>query len=451
MRRLSLLLVLAAACGSVKKHGGTDGGQGDGDGGVSCTPGEPLECDGDSIVVCGDDGMSQRTVACDISCDPDSLSCTCEPDTSVCEEGVESVCGSDGHATPHSCPLGCFDDTRCAQLDATNRLTQFLDDAASGPDLTLPDGTIINTDSQEIIVDGLPINVTPVLLEAPADPGGIKVLVFAVSSLTITGDIITQGQPALAFVSDGEIAIHGVVRSLAGAGSDGTGGGSVLVVCDPGPPATGHISGRGGGGFGGRGGDGGDIIGGPAGGAGGAIVGNEMIVPLRGGGQDPGFYGAGGGLQLVSLSRITISDGGAIHAGGVAGLDNGTGGGAGGGVVLEAPVIELSGAGSAIAANGGGGGCGNSGTVTASAEEGRLDDRRAAGCQSDGGGDGGKGGAGTTGNGLAGESLSGCGIVAGQGGGGVGRIRISDKDGSFAPAGGATVSPPAVVNTVGRR
>jgi len=290
-----------------------------------------------------------------------------------------------------------------------------------------------------------------VLLDAPVDPGGIRVLVFAVSSLTITGDVITRGQPALAFVSDGDIAVNGIVRATAGPGIDSIGGGGDLVVCDPGPPATGHISGRGGGGFGGRGGDGGDIVGGPTGGAGGPIVGDEMIVPLRGGGQDPGFVGAGGGLQLVSLTRITISDGGAINAGGVAGLDNGTGGGGGGGVVLEAPVIELSGAGSAIAANGGGGGCGNSGTVTSSAEEGRLDDQRAAACQSDGGGDGGRGGAGSTPNGLPGETISGCGVVAGDGGGGVGRIRISDKDGSFAPAGGAIVSPPALVNTVGRR
>jgi len=448
MRRLFILAALAAACGSVKHPGDGDGDSSDDDGGVSCTPGEPLSCQGDSIVVCGDDGMSQRTVGCDISCDPDTLSCTCEPDTSVCEEGIESVCGSDGHATPQSCPLGCFDDTRCADLDATNRLTQFLDEAAGGPDLVLTDGTIIDTDSQEIIVDGLPINVTPVLLEAPADPGGIQVLVFAVSSLTMNGDVITRGRRALAFVSDGNIAVNGIVRVLAGPGVDGTGGGDNLVVCDPGPPAFGHISGRGGGGFGGRGGKGGDITGEITGGAGGAIVGNAEIVPLRGGGQDPSFLGAGGALQLVSRTRITIADGGALHAGGLAGMDNRTGGSAGGGVVLEAPVVEVAGA---IAANGGGGGCGGGSMITSSAEDGRLDDQRAAACQSDDNGDGGKGGAGSTPNGLPGQDITGCPVVAGQGGGGVGRIRISNAGGDFAPEGSAIISPPATVSTVGRR
>jgi len=315
----------------------------------------------------------------------------------------------------------------------------------------LTDGTIIDTDDQEIVVDGLPINVTPVLLEAPADPGGIKVLVFAVSSLTITGEVITQGRPALAFVSDGDIVVNGIVRSLAGPGTDGTGGGDNLVVCDPGPPAFGHISGRGGGGFGGRGGKGGDISGGPTGGAGGDIVGSPEIVPLRGGGQDPSFLGAGGALQLVSRTRIELADGGAINAGGLAGLDNRTGGSAGGGILLEAPVVVVSGATSALAANGGGGGCGGGDLITRSAEAGRLDAQRALGCASDDSGDGGRGGAGDTPNGLPGEDYAGCGVVAGQGGGGVGRIRVNNRAGDFAAADGAIISPPASLGQVGTR
>lgn len=447
MRSLAFALFLVAGCGEVK-NAGEDGGGGSTE---RCDPGDALACEGNDLLVCGQDGITREVVECDISCDTDALACTCEPGTVSCQEGIASVCGDNGLATLEPCALGCFDDARCAELDASNRLTQFLDEAVGGPDLVLPDGTIIDTNDQEIIVDGLPINVEPVLLAAPADPGGIPVLVFAVSSLTITGDVIAQGQPALAFVSDGDITVNGILLARAGAGSDGTGGGSTLVVCDPGPPATGHISGRGGGGFGGRGGDGGDITDGPTGGAGGAIVGNPEVIPLRGGGQDPGFVGAGGGLQLVSKTRIAVTDGGAIDAGGVAGLDNGTGGGAGGGVVLEAPVVVVSGAASAIAANGGGGGCGNSGTVTRSAEAGRLDDQRALGCLSDGGGDGGRGGAGATPSGTAGETISGCGVVAGQGGGGVGRIRVSTADGTFAPADGAIVSPPATSAAVGTR
>jgi hypothetical protein len=451
MHRLAVLCSLAFACGSVKHPSNEDGGgSGDGDGGIACEAGQPVECQGNDIVVCGQDGASHRTVACDISCDPETLSCTCEPNTSICEDSVESVCGEDGHATPHECSLGCFDETRCAELDATNRLTQFLDEAVGGPDLVLTDGTIIDTDDQEIIVDGLPINVTPVLLAAPADPGGIQVLVFAVSSLTITGDVLTRGQPALAFVSDGDVIVNGVVRVLAGDGIDGRGAGGGAMICSTDPPMQ-SIGGHGGGGFGGRGGDGGDVTG-ATGGAGGAVVGNEAIVPLRGGGSNPSVEPTGGALQLVSRTRITFIDGGAINAGGNAGSNNGSAGGAGGGIVLEAPVVVLSGPTSALAANGGGGGCGNSGTVTASAEEGRLDSQRAAGCQTDGSaGDGGRGGAGSNPNGLAGETISGCAVVAGSGGGGVGRIRINNADGAFAPTDGAIISPPASVGSVGRR
>ncbi len=441
-----LLLLVVAACGEVK-HPGADGGGST----ERCEPGDALACQGQDLLICSQDGVTRDVIECDISCDEDALACTCQPGTTSCQDGVASVCGDNGLATLEQCALGCFDDNRCAELDASNRLTQFLDDAANGPDLVLTDGTIIDTDDQEIIIDGLPINLTPVLLEAPVEEGGIQVLVFAVSSLSITGDVITQGRPALAFVSDGDIAVGGIVRSLAGPGIDGTGGGDNLVVCQAGPPAFGHISGRGGGGFAGAGGDGGDISGGPTGGAGGAVVGNQEIVPLRGGGQDPSFLGAGGALQLVSRTSIQISDGGAINAGGLAGLDNRTGGSAGGGILLEAPVVILSGAGSALAANGGGGGCGGGGRITRSAEAGRLDDQRALGCASDDSGDGGRGGAGETPNGLPGENMAGCPMVAGQGGGGVGRIRINNAAGDFAPEGGAIVSPPATSGAVGTR
>jgi hypothetical protein len=445
--RCLVVLLLLAGCGKVKPGAGADGGGGSTE---RCEPGDALACEGDDLLVCGEDGETREVVVCDISCDQQELACTCEPGSQTCADGVESVCGDDGLADIRQCALGCFDDTRCADLDASNRLTQFLDEAVGGPDLVLPDGTIIDTNDQEIIVDGLPINVTPVLLEAPVDPGGIPVLVFAVSSLTITGDVITQGQPALAFVSDGDILLSGVIRSQAGDGTDGTGDGGGFVNCSADPPMA-TIGGQGGGGYGGRGGDGGSVNGGAAGGTGGGEVGNPEIVPLRGGGTNPSIQAAGGALQLVSRTGITFESGGGINAGGNAGSDNGSGGGAGGGILLEAPLVVLP-SGGALAANGGGGGCGNTGTVTASAEAGRLDDQRAAGCQTDGtAGDGGRGGAGSSPNGTVGETISGCGVVAGSGGGGVGRIRINTADGTFAAEDGALVSPPASIGTVGTR
>ena len=445
--RCLLVVLFLTACGKVNRGSGEDGGGGDTE---RCEAGTALACQGQDLLVCGADGETREVVVCDLSCDQDALACTCEPGTQSCADGIQSVCGDDGLADIEACALGCFDDERCADIDASNRLTQFLDEAVGGPDLVLPDGTIIDTSTQEIIVDGLPINVEPVLLGAPVEEGGIEVLVFAVSSLTVTGDVVTRGQPALAFVSDGDIEVSGIIRSQAGSGTDGRGDGGGFVNCSADPPMA-TIGGQGGGGFGGRGGDGGSVNGGAAGGDGGMVVGNPEIIPLRGGGTNPSVQPAGGALQLVSKTRIAFGDGGGINAGGNAGSDNGSGGGAGGGIVLEAPVVVLS-SGGVLAANGGGGGCGNTGTVTASAEAGRPDDQRATGCQTDGSaGDGGRGGAGSTANGSVGETISGCGVVAGSGGGAVGRIRVSNAAGDFAPADGAIVSPPATSSPVGTR
>lgn len=439
-----VLLLTASACGEVKHP--DDGG--DGGSTESCTPGDALACQGQDLLICGEDGETREVVVCDISCDTEELACTCEPGTQSCADDIASVCGDNGLATLEPCALGCFDDARCAELDASNRLTQFIDEAAAGPDLVLTDGTIIDTNDQEIIVDGLPINVTPVRLEAPPDEGGIPVLVFAVSSLSITGDVITQGQPALAFVSDGDITVNGIIRAQAGPGIDGRSTGGGADPCSTDPPMQ-SLGGQGGGGFGGRGGDGGSVDD-AQGGMGGAIVGNPEIVPLRGGGTNASVQPAGGAIQLVSRTRIAFTDGGAINAGGNGGSDNNSGGGAGGGILLEAPVVVLSGAASALAANGGGGGCGT-GTTTQSAEAGRLDAQRAAGCMSSDRGDGGRGGAGTTPNGTVGESLSGCALGGGAGGGGVGRIRINNAAGDFAPEDGAIISPPATSGPVGTR
>jgi hypothetical protein len=407
---LLILVVVAAACGSVN---------------VS---------DGDSDA--GD--TSDHT-------DPDGGGPPCEPDTVSCADSTLSVCGADGRATLTECALGCFDDTRCADLVASNGLTMFLDDTAEAEDVELLGDTVIDTDDGDISIDGSSLQVTTILLAAPGSEGGIPVRVFVVRSLSVTGDVTVVGDAALAFVSDGDIAIGGHVRTRAGRGIDGTGGGEIEGECFP--QELPYRAAMGGGGYGKRGGSGGAIGDFQDGGTAGPAVGGETLIPLRGGGNSASPSPVGGGaIQLVSRTRIAV-EGGSLDAGGQAG-DIGQGGGAGGGILLEAPAVLVAAAG-AVAANGGGGGCGLSSANPA--EDGRLDDRRAAGCQSaDSNGDGGAGGAGDeTGAGQAGESIS-CGL-SGAGGGGVGRIRINTKGGNFAPTGGAIVSPPASVGTVAVR
>lgn len=412
MRSISLfILMAAAACGSVSVS--------DGDGGADTGPADHT----------GDE-----------TCEPGSVSCT---DTTL------SVCGADGRPTTSECPLGCFDDTRCADLVASNDLTAFLDDAQEGPDVELPAGTVIATDDGDIDGDidgdGSPLALSSVLL-GPTGGGGVPVRVFAVRSLTISGDVTAVGGAALAFVSTEDIAIGGHVLIRAGRGIDGTGGDEAEGECFP--EEANYVTGRGGGGFGERGGSGGSIVDVQIGGAGGPEVGSETLVPLRGGGGSTALPAVGGGaIQLVSQTAIHV-EGGSLDAGGQGGGVR-QGGGAGGGILLEAPVVVVAGEDSAIAANGGGGGC--AGSPDSPAEDGRLDDRRAAGCQSSVGRDGGQGGAGNaTGAGLAGQSV-GCGFIAAAGGGGVGRIRVNTADGTFAAVGGAIVSPPASVGTLGGR
>ena len=134
-----LVVVLSlTACGKVNRGTGEDAGGGSTE---RCDPGTALACEGNDLLVCGADGETREVVVCDISCDQEELACTCEPGTQSCADDIESICGADGLADLRPCALGCFDDMRCADLDASNRLTQFLDEAVGGPDLELPDGT----------------------------------------------------------------------------------------------------------------------------------------------------------------------------------------------------------------------------------------------------------------------------------------------------------------------
>jgi hypothetical protein len=107
-------------------------------------------------------------------------------------------------------------------------------------------------------------------------------------------------------------------------------------------------------------------------------------------------------------------------------------------VLLEAPIVEISGN---IVANGGAGAGG--GFLPVQGEDGRTDDQPAAGgvpADTNAGG-GGDGAAGSTGA-KPGQSINQPNLVfGGHGGGGVGRIRINTPEGGLTIGGIASPNP----------
>lgn len=376
----------------------------------TCAPNQPLRCDGDHLVQCNEDGTAEISELCVLGCKPAGL--------------------------------------RCTDVDPSNNLAAFLDTAGDQPDLDLGGSATINTNTGEITVGRTALSVRS---ETMAQPDAPTVRVFIVRSLTAM-DVSVIGKNALAFVSDGDVKIEGVFAVSAkarapGAGAFNDGG------CKGSPIVQGindTYGGASGGGFGSPGGEGGaarNSRGSAFGASGGTVTGTPTLIPLRGGcdgGGGPSNNGAGGGaIQIVSRTQIVVH--GVIAANGSTDLNSA--GGSGGGILLEAPLVDVAGA---VVANGAGGsgGCGCAGSQ---GEDGQLDVMPAKGgtqC-TDGLGTGAAGGDGAAGASVATKGLDvpstdnqACG---GGGGGGVGRIRVNTAPGgqrtsgvySPAPRGGA--------------
>lgn len=427
---------------------------------VDCTPGTFLECSGDSALTCTDAGNNYEPLSCQTGCGANGCNIASCPigTTTMCSGASLVSCDGQGHVTSTvACALGCNDPAkRCNKLNPSNGLAGSLDDAANASDLILSGPATIDTDLGTVTDASGSRTVSSAALSVGLPVG---LFIIKTKSFKTGGNVTVVGTRALAIVSAGVVRIDHIVSVSARTQVNGPGAMTTDTSCLGGgtPPgnAKGH-AGAGGGGFGtagGRGGTGGIPV--IQGGSAGGVSGTTELVPLRGGcpgtreATSDGDYTAGGGggaIQIVSGEKIEVADGGFVAANGSGGgkfkginnvceigtpCDHGDSGGAGGGILLEAPLVTVSSLGG-IVANGGGGGC----NVNGAGAPGDLTATPAAGsiCAQDGS-KGGDGGAGAS-TGQNGGNGTGTSPVGGGGGGGAGRVRVNIAAGAqFSPAG----------------
>jgi hypothetical protein len=404
--------------------------------------------------------------------DPDAgPGLACEPSTISCSDGIKTTCGDDGTVDiVETCVLGCASPVDCALIEPSNGHGPLLADAQLGPEVTLTDGAVINTDTGLIRNgDGTAVTVPFVALDAPPGTGkdsGVPLGVFGFRSLVLE-NVTVEGTAALVLLSYNEVSIRGILDLAAESGPAS----GALLGCEPrgcaegstvdfrSPGSAGGCFNSSLGGLGGGGGSGGGFTCANSS----CNSGRENLVPLRGGcggGAADGSNregGGGGAVQIVSNAKIIVEDNGGIVAGGAGGFrddgglrSGGAGGGAGGGILLEAPDVVFM-PGSGLAANGGGGGS----YVNRGADADSITLAPAAGgpgnVNKGGGGEGASvsapdapGGEGRTGE--TGDPDDPATADAGGGGGGtVGRIRINTLAGDLEMPGGVIFSPPPSV------
>jgi hypothetical protein len=397
----------------------------------------------------------------------------------TCSAGTLEVCGTSGTVeSTETCRLGCFSNDRCNRVDPSNGLGAQVDGAVGLSAVTLPAGSMVDTDNGVIRSGG---QVVAVATETVAQAGGQTLRVFTARSFAIHDTRVTGNMP-VAFVAYGDIVLEGILDISADVGVAGPG----ALVCTgngrgsdqpggywsnrlPGHNGSGQYiwnsAGPGGGGFGSDGAQGGDNST-ATGGAGGTANGVAALTPLRGGcpgggvnsGQvDVGNGGRGGGaVQLVSATGQIVVMGlspalAGVHAGGSGGRgcdNNGTstmspppgtgcgpgGGGSGGGILLEAASVRFETSSVLLAAGGGGGGSGGCGEPRHGQEAPPNGSTAAGGnCPVETWGTPGPGGSGAS----ASSAQVGGSVTyfdGGGGGGGLGRIRINTVDGNYAGA-----------------
>lgn len=431
---------------------------------ATCKPDSFAACrDPQTAIMCNRDGDNFALVHCALACDDRHGCQACAPGRATCDDGVAHACNDDGtRETETRCALGCADDEpRCRDVAPSNGLASYWPAAAAGPELVLqsatlyvPSGRIVTPEGERSIAGTL----------VPA--GDVDILVLPVRSLTVINLLaIQESAPTLrphsvAFVVDGDVRIQGTIRLVASAAGVGPPGSLERGPCvgesgnwliDSGA----YFAGGGGGGGATAGGDGGANWFAAA--HGGIAMYNPELQPLRGGcagGTPPGFaIGFGGGaIQITSRTSIELTTKASIEANGYPGttfppegqpgdwlIPNG--GGAGGGILLEAPTVTL-GAGALLLANGGAGASGDRKPGTP--PSGRTPSRGAA-CTSyldicTAGGDGGW----LDAPARAAAAIPYTGqqqLLTGGGGGAAGHIRINTASGTYTKANDAFESP----------
>lgn len=331
----------------------------------------------------------------------------CVPTSESCSAGRFTQCdasgnfvtytvpngASDGSSTTltmnmYQCPMGCHaTQPRCADVNAGNGLNAALDSAGfgpSGPDLILPQNAgssgnvIIDTGlfdgvtGETTIVDAGGANIR-VPAQVIMQSGAPAILALKVRTLTIRPGrtVEVRGARALAIVSHFDVYIGGTL-DLSGVLPSGP---RVVPGISTDATCSGMYGSNGGGGSG-NGQFGGNGTGGNTGGS--PLSSNDGIQPLQGGCTNFADQNSpGGGVQIVSRTRIAMGSTGLIDVSGgggdayFIGQMIAFGGASGGSVLLEAPTVQLA-SGSVIAGRGGSGAAADSGSVGADGLEGPI-------------------------------------------------------------------------------
>ncbi len=409
------------------------------------------------------------------TCELSGTDAPIEPDAMIDACPTATCSGNDivGCGAPVTCDTGCSiaGGAHCRELVPSNGITTTLL-AGVTTDVVVGDDWHFHADTGEIF-DGA--NVLRI-----AGPGviagirwieidGMGVFVARSWSVGVNDRWNGDGTNTIALYAATTITVVGRIDVGADNNSGGPGGSSATSSMS-GSSCRGRAGrffaagfGEGGGGGGGRGAgaNGGDSNMGASAGLGGiACSERPLTTPLRGGvggghgGASFENYGGGGGgaLALVAMESITISghvgapgEGGSAAAPGVAGAGDGGGGGGGGGAVLvEAPLVTISGS---LTANGGGGAAP---TMDSGARGYMTSGSTASGGSFTGPGGtsmGGRGGANTTGPTVGQTYIENNGALpplvtitrGGGGGGAAGRTEIKSL---MRTTTGATLSPP---------
>jgi hypothetical protein len=246
--------------------------------------------------------------------------------------------------------------------------------------------------------------------------------VIAANTIQVATTVKVTGSRPLVLVAVDGVTISGVLDGSSVDNSPGPGANP--ASCAAGTAAAASTGGYGGS-FGGVGGNGGGTGGGTAPAA------TPSPTTLRGGCPSGdggiGVHGVPGGGAVYVIAKGSIMVNGTINASGDAGeaggpiTDGGSGGGSGGMIGLDAPMVSVAGQ---LFANGGGGGEGGV-AAPATSSDGQVCTAALDAAQGGAGSAGGDGGNGSAGTALDGtDGLNGGANGDGGGGGGTGVIKI---------------------------